>query len=128
VCGADDGWILSIRAGEQGEVLWQGRGGDVTDVDPAALLALFGVSERRELACHVTRTDCSSFDADIFDHVLETEPEQHLRYGVQTRADTPNGTFDVVFATATLTGTPDRCSDSIPPYGGHEFSASRVEQ
>jgi hypothetical protein len=128
VCGSDDGWTLSIRTSEGGEVLWLGRGGDVTEADPASLFDLFGVSERQELACHVARSDCDSFDADVFDHVLETQPEQRLPYGTRTRASTPRGMFDVMFATATVTGTLGACSDTIPPYGGRDFAASRVEQ
>jgi hypothetical protein len=100
----------------------------VADIDPAALLELFGVSERRELACRVVRHDCESADADLFDHVLETHPEQRLPYGTRTRVSTPKGTFDVMLATATLTGLPGACADGTPPYGGHDFAASRIQQ
>jgi hypothetical protein len=129
VCGGLDRWTLSIRASEGGDVLWLGRGGGAEELAPETLLDLFGVSERRELACHAQqRDDCISFDADLFDHVLETEPEQRIPFGKRTRVSAPNGTFDVMFATATLAGSPDVCTDNIPPYGGRDFAASRVEQ
>jgi len=128
VCGAYVGWTLAIRAGQGGDVLWIGRGGEVDELDQATILELFGVTTHREFSCHTLQHDCASADADLFDQVLETDPEQRLPYGVLTRVDTPHGSFDVVSATATLLGNAGACSDSLPPYGGRDFAASRVAE
>jgi hypothetical protein len=128
-CGTIEAWTLSIRASETGDVLWLGRGGNVDDIDSASLVELLGAAEHRELACHVVGAPgCASFDGDLFNHVLETEHEQRLPFGMPTRVDTPKGAFDVMFATAIVTASHVACTDVLPPYGGHDFAASRVEQ
>ncbi len=103
VCGTYERTSLVVRAAQDGEVLWVGQQGQrLAEVDEALVTELFGVTARSESACSTDTfsAGCYTVTRQVFDHVLETEPEQVISHAQVTRVDTPNGAFDVVWASS----------------------------
>jgi hypothetical protein len=121
--------LLTIARSRGGEVLIHGRAGEpVDELDPATAMQLFGVSVRLELACQTAPriVGCNSVITNLFEHVLETDPEQRVPFGVLTRVDTPGGVFDVVWATGVKLAThQDGCNDGEKAFDRRDFAAAR---
>ena len=73
--------------------------------------------------------DCySEVNRVIYDHVLETSPEQWILHATPTRVTTPGGIYDVVWASSEQTVVrSERCSDGRQPANDRGFAASRLD-
>ena len=128
-CGTYIAHAISILESEGGEPLLVATDEQEADPSESALDALFGATARIETACRTNPYpfDCWELTSDVFDHVLETTPEQRIPYGALTLVETPRGTFYVTWSTADHTQTPlNGCADGRTPRAIRDFAAARV--
>ncbi len=130
LCGSYTLTSLSIWLNEGGYLVWMGREGSLLEeLEPELVAELFGTSARRELACSVApfRVDCYEVERDLFDHVLETNPEQRIPHATPTLVSTPGGDWDVFWASSEqveLYRNP--CDDGRSPARDRGFALSQL--
>ncbi len=129
-CGTYEETSLVVRAAQDGDVLWIGQQGHrLNEVDETLVTELFGVAARSEAACTTDTftAGCYTVTRQVFDHVLETEPEQVISHAQVTRVDTPNGAFDVVWASSEEDAVYNTgCNDGPGVARDRGFAARRV--
>jgi hypothetical protein len=128
-CGTYWNAKLQIRTQQGGELLWVGQEGHtLSDVSDALVNELFGVSARSQLTCALSYTAaCSNVQRSLFDHVLETTPEQLVHHAALQRVTAPNGAFDVVWALSQENSTHNpSCLDGPAVASDTGFAASRL--
>jgi hypothetical protein len=126
--------LTSIRLWSAGreQVLWFGReGSSIPEVDPGYVTSLFQIPYRLSRSCVMEpfRVDCyTAVTRVLYDHVLETTPEQWIPHATLTRVATPGGTYDVVWASSEQTVVRDaNCDDGRFPAQDRGFAASRLD-
>jgi hypothetical protein len=120
---------LQIRKEQAGELLWVGRqGSKLEDVSDTLVAELFGVTARQELVCSSSfSADCYDVRRDVFDHVLETTPEQRLHHATLERVTTPKGSYEVVWAHSEESATRrPLCYDGAEAASDTGFAVSRL--
>ena len=129
-CGAYQTDTIEMRESEGGKVRFIAREGDrLSDLSDAQVTEIFGVTAATRLSCSFHATaGCSEFERSQFDRVLETDPEQVILDATLTRVVSPNGEYDVFWATSSetqITWVPN-CQDGPAVASDTGFAASRI--
>jgi hypothetical protein len=129
-CGERVTTDLQIRRDEDGPILWMGREGSHDyDVDESMVRELFGVSARSLAACKASGIGGGCFKTDrwLYDHVLETDPEQTIVRATVEHVVTPGGAYDVFWTHTDSSVTFDpMCYDGPEPSEDNTFAISRT--
>lgn len=128
-CGGYQTKNIEIREGEGGRLRFIAREGAVLpDLPDAQVTELFGVTSVLRLSCSFhASAGCYGFERSQFDHVLKTEPEQVILDATLTRVVSPNGEYDVFWATSSETQvTRANCQDGPAVASDTGFAASRI--
>jgi hypothetical protein len=120
---------LQIRLKQGGQLLWIGQEGvTLSDMSDALANELFGVSVRTQQNCQTATyaAGCYTVQRTLFDHVLETSPEQKVQHATEQTITTPNGNYDVVWALGkeNISPTP-QCMDGPNVASDTGFAVSR---
>lgn len=128
-CGTFFNSELSLRTKEGGMLLLFAREGNTPkNVSDALLDELFGVGNRKLPNCSSQfHAGCYEVDRTVFDHVLQTTPEQTLTHAKRNSVTTPKGTYDVFWADSqeTLTNITN-CKDGPGVARDAAFAASLI--
>jgi hypothetical protein len=123
---------VEIRDGEGGKLRSIARQGtSLPALSEQLIMELFGVPTIARPTCTLRLTSgCLSFDRTQLDHLLETTPEQLIREATATRVGSPNGEYDLFWASSTqtlITGDTS-CLDDGPGMAGDDgFVASLIQ-
>jgi hypothetical protein len=121
--------VSLLREREGGRLLWIARQGQrADDPDEALVREIFGVGAREQAVCQQSfEAGCYMVERTVLDHVLATTPEQTLRHARLERVTTPNGAWEVVWATTRDVGKGiSQCSDGPAVAHDSGFAASRL--
>ena len=97
---------LEIRNGEGGKVRFFTQNGvGLSPLSDAQVMEIFGVAAQAVPSCSFAATaGCNTFDRTQYSHVLLTAPAQTIYDGAWADSvDTPNGKYDVYWASSTET-------------------------
>lgn len=127
-CGTSNSTSVSIRKAEAGVVIWTGQQGHTLgDVSDAQAQELFGVSFREQASCHGKVTlGCWTTDRTLYDHILETTPEQVVPHATIARVTTPKGQYDLFWTHSTDDKATDTCIDGPGLAADTGFAASLI--
>lgn len=128
-CGTYYNAEIQIRDCTTDRLLWIAREGHTLDDVSAALVTeLFGTSAHEEVECRASgQAGCYPVDRVVYNHVLETTPEQVLPHAVLTRVSSPNGAYDVIWAHSDDTvGSTSNCADGPGVASDTAFAASWI--
>ena len=128
-CGYYPTTELQIRTAGGGPLIWVGRQGATLDeVGPDIVQELFGAGSRSEPACHSTFTaGCFNVMREVFDHVLETTPEQGILAAISRHITTPKGEYDVFWTHSRENSVRmNNCNDGAGVASDNSFAASRT--
>jgi hypothetical protein len=128
-CGSYYADELSIHESMGGQLLFIAREGQKLDDIGAPLVdELFGVSVHQDLVCHSSYVaGCTNVERTVFDHTLETQPEQRLEHAKVEHVITPKGEYEVVWARSIETTEPiPLCADGPGAASDTGFAASRL--
>jgi hypothetical protein len=131
-CGAYTTNTLQIRDSQGGPIRFYDQQGDVLpNLTDAQISELFGVGAAALQSCTFpTYAGCYSFLRTEFDHQLQTSPPQTIIDATLTPVMTPNGKFEVVWASSVesysqrVTG----CSDGPGIASDTGFVANRLSR
>jgi hypothetical protein len=104
VCGAYSTQTLEIRDAEGGRVRFFVQHGPVLpNLMDAQVIGIFGATASAVPACtfHTVGGTCTTFDRTQYDHVLATTPAQTILDADWTEVDSPNGRYEVFWASST---------------------------
>jgi hypothetical protein len=105
-CGAYATQTLEIRDSEGGKVrLYIQSGVVLPNLPDAQVTDLFGAPASALPACsfHAVGGSCTTFDRTQYDHLLATTPAQTIPDASWSEVDSPNGKYEVFWASSTET-------------------------
>jgi hypothetical protein len=105
-CGAYATRTLEIRDSEGGKVRFYSQSGVVLpNLTNAKVTDLFGATASAVPDCsfHAVGASCTTFDRTQYDHLLATTPAQTIPDADWTEVDSPDGTYEVFWASSTET-------------------------
>ena len=130
VCGSYQTTELQIRTAVDGILLWIGREGvALDDLSPELVQELFGVGVHERVSCQTAvAAGCYSAQRLVFDHVLETTPEQVIPAASLRHVNSARGEYDVLWAHSTNydVGRDPGCYDGPALASDTGFAASRT--
>jgi hypothetical protein len=123
--------MLTVRTADKRQRLWFGLEGSLLEEVSAELVeGFFGAPHRRVFGC-VTEpyyVDCYTVTREIYHHVLETMPEQWISHATPTVVETPRGTYDVMWASASQSQVfSNGCAEGRPPARDRGIALSRLD-
>jgi hypothetical protein len=115
-CGAYATQTLEIRDSDGGKVRFYIQSGVVLpNLTDAQITDLFGATASAVQDCsfHAVGASCTTFDRTQYDHLLATTPAQTIPDADWSEVDSPNGTYEVFWASSTETNlqTSPNCQD-----------------
>jgi hypothetical protein len=128
-CGAYSTAEIQIRTEQAGTLLWIARQGRILDdVSDTLVHELFGVGAREQGVCQYTSQEaCHNVQRTLFEHVLETTPEQLVRHATVQRILSPQGQYEIFWARSREVDVPtdiQLCLDGPNPASETGFAAS----
>jgi hypothetical protein len=99
-CGYYETRLVEVRAVARGPLIWVGREGvGLTEVSADLVQELFGVGVHEQLSCHTPIVaGCYRANRRVFDHILDTTPEQLIPAANLRHVNSPKGEYDVLWA------------------------------
>ena len=127
-CGNSSETLIEIS--RRGETIWHGsEGSRLEELNVNFARFLLGATYRRQLACLVPpfAVDCYVVERELYDVVLETVPEQWIPFATPTVVSTPEGEFEVMWASSEQSEYRDPgCDDGRMPARDRGFAMSRL--
>jgi hypothetical protein len=127
-CGNSSQTLIEIS--RRGETIWYGSEGSLLEeLNVNFARFLLGATYRRQLACVVPpfAVDCYVVERQLYDVVLETVPEQWIPFATPTVISTPEGEFEVMWASSEQAEYRDPgCDDGRMPSRDRGFAMSRL--
>jgi hypothetical protein len=127
-CGNSSETLIEIS--RRAEIIWYGvEGSRLEELNVNVVRFLLGASYRRSEACVMPpfAVDCYVVERELYDVVLQTVPEQWIRHATPTVVSTPEGEFEVMWASSEQLETRQNdCDDGRLPARDRGFAMSRL--